>query len=213
MWQQRDPTLRITSKNNLIVRNLKKELTTQELQALFSGSGNIISCKISKNAKGMSEGFGFVQFSTEEECKKCIETFATTTGLGKQYAQEGKDLLVDLFEKSEIRHKNESYNNLYVKNIPEAWTNDDLSELFAKFGEVASAKVEMGTNGVSKCFGYVCYAEVEDAKKAEEELNNKEIDGKVISVCKFLKKTDRQKALRKASDKNKNLKEAHNNNL
>lgn len=76
MWQQRDPTLRISSKNNLIVRNIRKDLTTQELQALFSGSGNIISCKISKNVKGTSEGFGFVQMSTEEEVKSTIKTFA-----------------------------------------------------------------------------------------------------------------------------------------
>lgn len=112
MWQQRDPTLRISSKNNLIVRNLRKDLTTQELQALFSGSGNIISCKISKNAKGVSEGFGFVQYSTEEECRVCIKSFADNPALGDPYAIEGKQILVDLFEKSEIRHKTETYNNL-----------------------------------------------------------------------------------------------------
>lgn len=212
MWQQRDPTLRITSKNNLIVRNLKKDLTTQELQALFSGSGNIISAKISKNAKGGSEGFGFVQFSTEEECKKAIDNFKSKE-FSLKYAQEGKDLLVDLFEKSEIRHKNETYNNLYVKNIPEAWTNEQLQEFFTKFGAVTSAKVEIGPNGVSKCFGYVCFNEVDDAKKAEEECNEKEVEGKTLTVCKFLKKTDRQKAMRKASDKSKNKSEQHNNNL
>jgi len=112
MWQQRDPTLRISSKNNLIVRNLRKDLTTQELQALFSGSGNIISCKISKNAKGSSEGFGFVQYSTEEECRACIKTFEETPTLGEPYAAEGRSILVDTFEKSEIRHKTETYNNL-----------------------------------------------------------------------------------------------------
>jgi len=130
MWQQRDPTLRISSKNNLIVRNLRKDLTTQELQALFSGSGNIISCKISKNAKGTSEGFGFVQYSTEDECQVCIKSFADTPSSGEAYAIEGKQILVDLFEKSEIRHKTETYNNLYVKNMPEDYDDAKLTALF-----------------------------------------------------------------------------------
>lgn len=153
MWQQRDPTLRISSKNNLIVRNLRKDLTTQELQALFSGSGNIISCKISKNVKGTSEGFGFVQMSTEEEVKACIKSFQDNPQMGETYAIEGKQLLVDLFEKSEIRHKTDTYNNLYVKNLPDDFDEDKLTELFSKFGKLSSVKLDTNPDGKSKGFG------------------------------------------------------------
>lgn len=112
MWQQRDPTLRITSKNNLIVRNIRKDLTTQELSALFSGAGNIISCKVSKNAKGVSEGFGFVQFSGEEEAQKAVQMFNAKADVGKNFGEAEKDLLVDVFEKSDIRKTKDVFNNL-----------------------------------------------------------------------------------------------------
>jgi len=38
------------------------------------------------------------------------------------------------------------------------------------------------------------------------------VDGKVLSVCKFVKKAERVKAMRKQSDKNKKF-EGSNNNL
>jgi len=77
---------------------------------------------------------------------------------------------------------------------------------------LSSVKLDLNPNGTSKGFGYVCFNEVEDAKRAEEELNDKEIEGRVLSVCKFVKKAERIKANRKAADKNKKF-EGSNNNL
>lgn len=57
----------------------------------------------------------------------------------------------------------------------------------------------------------MCFQEVDDAKKAEEELNDKEVDGRTLSVCKFVKKAERIKANRKAADKSKGKFEGSNN--
>jgi polyadenylate-binding protein len=138
MWQQRDPTLRITSRNNLIVRNLGKEMTTQELSALFSGAGNIISCKINKNVKGVSEGFGFVQFSKEEEAAQAILMFNNKADVGKQYGDNEKPLLVDIFEKCDIRNKKDVFFNLYIKNLPDSWDEDSVNNYFSKYGTLTS---------------------------------------------------------------------------
>lgn len=109
MWQQRDPTMRITSKNNLILRNLRKDLTTQELSALFSGYGNLISCKISKNAKGNSEGFGFVQFSKEEDANQSLNDFKENPAKFEELGLSGdKSVLIDFFEKNDLRNKSDS---------------------------------------------------------------------------------------------------------
>lgn len=56
----------------------------------------------------MSEGFGFVQFSTEEEAAKATEAFKGQDTISCSYSQDGKPLLVDFFEKSEIRNKQEN---------------------------------------------------------------------------------------------------------
>lgn len=129
MWQQRDPSSRFMGKNNLIVRNLPKSFGTRDLASLFSKYGNIVSCKISKNAKGSSEGFGFVQYDKPEAITSAVEELNGTTPEGGE-----KELLVSKFERSEIRHKSgsENYNNLYVKNFSKEWSDSHLENVFSK---------------------------------------------------------------------------------
>lgn len=72
---------------------------------------------------------------------------------------------------------------LFVGNIPYSATEDSLTEVFSPYGELVSVRVitERGT-GRSKGIAFVEYAEEADAKRAEEELNKTEIDGRTIFV-------------------------------
>ena len=45
--------------------------------------------------------------------------------------------------------------NLYVKNIPNDWTQKDLADKFAEYGPVRSVKLEQYPGGKSKEYGYV----------------------------------------------------------
>ncbi len=72
---------------------------------------------------------------------------------------------------------------VYIGNLP--WSVDDkkLKELFSEFGEVSEAVVIKDKyNGRSKGFGFVTFANEEDAQKAISEMNEKEIDGRAIKV-------------------------------
>lgn len=151
MWHQRDPSSRFMGKNNLVVRNLPKNFETKDLSALFSKSGNIVSAKVSKNSKGMSEGFGFVQFSKNEEAAKAVNDW-------NNKEVEDKVLLVDFFQRSDIRNKDSPmiFNNLYVKNFPKTWDDAKLKSVFSAYGNVLSAKVDLDDKGQSKGFGFVC---------------------------------------------------------
>ncbi len=72
--------------------------------------------------------------------------------------------------------------NIFISNLNYRLTNEDLHELFSEYGEVQSAKIiQDRETGRSRGFGFVEMAE-EEAKKAIEELNQKEVDGKVINV-------------------------------
>lgn len=77
----------------------------------------------------------------------------------------------------------EDKKKLFVGNL--SWGIDDakLSEAFAEFGEVVEAKVITDKfSGRSKGFGFVTFANEEDAAKAVEGLNEKEVDGRPITV-------------------------------
>ena len=72
---------------------------------------------------------------------------------------------------------------LYVGNLP--WSIDDgkLGGLFSDYGQVESASVITDKfSGKSRGFGFVEMAADDDAAKAVEEMHEKEIDGRKLTV-------------------------------
>jgi len=62
-------------------------------------------------------------------------------------------------------------------------TGDDLREIFEEYGKVDSAKVITDKEtGRSKGFGFVEMADDAEAKTAIDELNQAEINGRVVKV-------------------------------
>jgi RNA recognition motif-containing protein len=73
--------------------------------------------------------------------------------------------------------------NMYVSNLSFHTAEDDLRQLFEKYGAVSSAKIITDREtGQSRGFGFVEMASDEQANKAMKELNNKEIEGRTLSV-------------------------------
>lgn len=72
---------------------------------------------------------------------------------------------------------------LFIGSLAWATNDDSLKEFFSSAGTVVSASVIMDreTNR-SKGFGFVEMSTDEEAKKAVEELNGKELDGRAIVV-------------------------------
>ena len=59
--------------------------------------------------------------------------------------------------------------NLYVKNFPKTPTefgDNDLLKLFEPYGEIQNAAVMKDADGKSKGFGFVCFKDWQDARKA-----------------------------------------------
>ncbi len=72
---------------------------------------------------------------------------------------------------------------IYVGNLNYKMTEEALQELFAKYGEVVSAKIIKDRySGRSKGFGFVEMENKDDGEKAVKELNESEVDGRNIRV-------------------------------
>jgi hypothetical protein len=73
--------------------------------------------------------------------------------------------------------------NLFVGSLPWSVNDEQLAQIFSEAGSVDSARVitERDT-GRSKGFGFVEMATDEEAKKAIDTLNGKEIEGRAITV-------------------------------
>jgi|SRR3989344_3720599 len=72
---------------------------------------------------------------------------------------------------------------LYVGNLPYKTTQDDLAAMFGKVGTVSSSAVISDKfTGRSKGFGFVEFANDDDAEKAVKEFNGYDIDGRKLDV-------------------------------
>lgn len=72
---------------------------------------------------------------------------------------------------------------LFIGGLAWAATDEDIKKAFEPFGEVVSASVvRYPDTGRSKGFAFVEYATVEEAVKAKEEMDGKEIAGRAIKV-------------------------------
>ncbi len=73
--------------------------------------------------------------------------------------------------------------NLFVGSLPWSVNDEQLAQIFAEAGSVDSARViTERDSGRSKGFGFVEMATDEEAKKAVEMLNGKELEGRAITV-------------------------------
>ncbi|HYM95017.1 MAG TPA: RNA-binding protein [Chitinophagaceae bacterium] len=73
--------------------------------------------------------------------------------------------------------------NMYVSNLSFQTTDDSLRELFQQYGTVSSAKVITDReSGRSRGFGFVEMPEQKEAQEAMQALNNKQIEGRALSV-------------------------------
>ena len=73
--------------------------------------------------------------------------------------------------------------NLYVSNLGFHMTEEDLKKLFEPFGQVTSAKIiNDRETGRSRGFGFVEMDSEKDGNEAIAKLNNKDIQGRPLSV-------------------------------
>ena len=81
---------------------------------------------------------------------------------------------------------------MYVSNLSFNTTDEVLKELFAAFGSVSSAKVITDRlSGQSRGFGFVEMDSDAEANAAIKGLDNKEIEGRSMSVSQAREKTPR----------------------
>lgn len=73
--------------------------------------------------------------------------------------------------------------NIFVSNLNFKVKSEDLQQLFSQYGEVVSSKVITDKfSGRSRGFGFVEMQNDNDGQKAIDELNQKEYEGRSISV-------------------------------
>ncbi|CAA2983109.1 polyadenylate-binding 8-like [Olea europaea subsp. europaea] len=85
---------------------------------------------------------------------------------------------------------------VFVKNMSEETTEEDLRKIFGEYGLLTSVAVMRNEDGKSNCFGFVNFENAEDAARSVELLNGKKFDNKEWFVGRAQKKSERELELK-----------------
>jgi len=168
MWSQRDPSVRRHGTGNIFIKNLDKTIDNKALYDTFATFGNILSCKVAQDEHGVSRGFGFVHYDSQEAAETAI---TKVNGM----LLNGKMAYVGMFvPKKERDHGSENepkWTNIYIKNLNKSVSEDKFNELFGQFGKVTSSILAKDDDGNSKGFGFINFEAHEQAQAAIDTLN------------------------------------------
>ncbi|KAL1219043.1 Polyadenylate-binding protein 8 [Cardamine amara subsp. amara] len=202
MYSVRDPSLRKSGVGNIFIKNLDKSIDHKALHETFSAFGPILSCKVAVDPSGQSKGYGFVQYDTEEAAQRAIEQL---NGMLLNDKQVYVGPFVHKLQRDPSGEK-VKFTNVYVKNLSESLSDEELNKVFGEFGVTTSCVIMRDAEGKSKGFGFVNFENSDDAARAVEALNGKTFDDKEWFVGKAQKKSERETELKQKFEQS--LKEA-----
>ncbi|KAG6403795.1 hypothetical protein SASPL_136027 [Salvia splendens] len=185
---------------NLYVKNLDTEISEEVLEEKFSQFGKFASLIISRDENGASRGFGFVNFDKAENAKSAVEAL-NGSQLGSkvlyvaraQKKSEREEMLRRQFEekrKEQILKYHAS--NVYVKNIDDDISDDELRLHFSQCGTITPAKIMRDEKGLSRGYGFVCFSTPEEANKAVYTFHGLILRRKPLYVAIAQRKEERQ---------------------
>ncbi|MGH0177809.1 UNVERIFIED_CONTAM: hypothetical protein FKN15_004866 [Acipenser sinensis] len=203
MWSQRDPGLRKSGVGNIFIKNMDESIDNKALYDTFSAFGNILSCKRDPGLRKSGVGNIFIKNMDESIDNKAL--YDTFSAFGNILSCKPRDSFVGHFKsrrerEAEFGAKAMEFTNVYIKNFGEDVNDEKLREVFSQYGRTLSVRVMVDEMGRSRGFGFVNYENHEEAQKAVEGMNGKELNGRIIYVGRAQKRLERQGELKRKFD-------------
>ena len=188
--------MRKSGVGNIFIKNLDKSVDSADLKDIFSSFGIIISAKIALTERGESKGYGFVQFKTKEEADAAIQN---VNGLLINSKEVSVAHYIPRTQRDTKGGSENTFTNIYVKNLDKSTTDEEFRELFTKFGNITSCYLKFEPKYDSS-FGFVNYETHEEAVRAIEETNNNKVfKSRELFITQALSKEDRNNKLKSSN--------------
>ncbi len=188
MWHDADHNSRYNSHNNLFVKNIPEKVSPREFYEYFSQFGEILSAKLNESENGKHFGYGYINYLNQDSANKAFDSTN-----GKAIWGEGKVIEIKNFLKKNERGM-EANKNIYIKNIPNDFTDKDIQNIFEKFGLITWAKV-INDNSTNRKFAIVNFDHEESVQVAIDNTNGMKIGDSQLFVSVLMKKNERAKFL------------------
>jgi len=132
--------------HNIFVKKIPPTMKAPEMEELFKKYGDIKSLKISLNPDYSSRQYGFVCFQTPDGAQNAIDLTKA----------DSLPVEVQRYQPKDRRDLRKAFNNIYVKNFPPTYSDEELMKLFSQYGNVLSLHVIKNEKGA---FAFVCYGD------------------------------------------------------
>ncbi|TVY14591.1 ribonucleoprotein-like protein [Lachnellula arida] len=167
----------LTPTTSVYIGNLLFDVTAADLEREFGQFGEIKSATIATDPRGMSKGFGYVEFESLEQSAAAIEA-------KHQEVFEGRRLVVNYQNKT---RRNEATNppskTLFIGNLAFEMSDADLNKLFRDIRNVVDVRVAIDRRtGQPRGFAHADFVDVDSAVKGMETLKGQEIYGRKLRV-------------------------------
>ncbi|XP_047337784.1 heterogeneous nuclear ribonucleoprotein Q-like [Impatiens glandulifera] len=173
------------SKYRLFMGNLPKNWTDDDFSKVIEKAGpgaEVIELIKDPQNPGRNRGFGFVEYYNTA----CAD-YSRLKMTSPDFKIEGNTPTVTWADpKNSSEHSSAATSlvkSLYVRNIPENTSTEQVKQLFEHHGEITKVIMPPPKLGGKRDFGFVHYAERSSALKAIEEMEKYEIDGQKLEVC------------------------------
>lgn len=126
---------------NLKVGGLPPDITDSDLYQLFERFGKVESAKVMLNVHtGESRGYGFVLFDTQEAGCRAFGEMNNKTAT----SPNGSVFTMDVKSSDwDGRQAAIETNSIYVRNIPNSTTEEELRSIFSQWGTIVSLSTRM----------------------------------------------------------------------
>ncbi|KAI3786145.1 hypothetical protein L1987_45276 [Smallanthus sonchifolius] len=170
---------------SLYAGDLHSDVTKRDLYILFSMIGpvhNVHLCRDPFSFKSLC--YAFIDFYSPFHAADALNRF-------NHVELRGKPMRVMWVQRDPFLRKI-GIGNLFVKNLDSSVHDAKLQEVFGVFGMILSCKVARDDDGKSKGFGFVQFCSEDSASDALSALNGSFLHGKILTVAKFLRKSERK---------------------
>ncbi|KAI9781696.1 MAG: hypothetical protein M1816_002220 [Peltula sp. TS41687] len=177
----RSPFRSFPPSKTVYVGNLFFSVGEQDLEKEMSRMGKVESVRIIYDARGLSKGFGFVQYADMESAERAVEE------LSGQYF-EGRPLTIqygraDPPVQKVIPASGPPSKTLFIGNMSFEMSDRDLNELFREIRNVVDVRVAIDRRtGQPRGFAHADFIDVESAVAAKEILAGKQIFERKLRV-------------------------------
>ena len=174
----------------LFAADLPDDTCEEDLYGFFTGY-KMISSKVIQN---INNTYAFVTFETSADAERARRELNGVTIQAKYSSginKISKPVRLCRYESKSGMSNIDPRCNLLVKNLSPQVSAHMLWNTVIKFGDIRSSKLMIDIMGESKGFGFISYYRWEDAIKAKDNLDDKELLGKKIKIN-FLEKGRRR---------------------